>query len=283
MNLRGNTLNSKPTIIELGPDLLNLSKAQLLLTLGLPFLFFLLYFTFAFLEFWTLAVLCTMALSFTTYGSTSHDLVHENLKINKKLNTVLLSFTEVICFRSGHAYRLSHLYHHKRYPHQDDIEGAASRMTLVRTLIEGVIFQFKIYRWSLSPVTNRKFRTLILFEGIAITILSLFCIISLLYSFVPFIYLCLMICGSWIIPLITSYAVHTPEGENDLHQTRLFRGKFFSLIAFDHLYHLEHHLYPMVPHKNWPKLADRLDNYFISNGVTPVELNIIQKSISSNG
>jgi beta-carotene hydroxylase len=83
-----------------------------------------------------------------------------------------------------------------------------------------------------------------------------------------------MISGSWIIPLVTSYAVHTPHGSNELQQTRLFRGKFFSIIAFDHLYHLEHHLYPMVPHKNWPKLAERLDDYFKKQGVKPMEIKI---------
>jgi beta-carotene hydroxylase len=82
-----------------------------------------------------------------------------------------------------------------------------------------------------------------------------------------------MIAGSWIIPFITSYLVHTPEGVNELEQTKLFRGKFFSIISFEHLYHLEHHLYPMVPHKNWPALARRLDPYFKKQKIKPVIFN----------
>lgn len=57
-----------------------------------------------------------------------------------------------------------------------------------------------------------------------------------------------------------------------LSQTRLFRGRVASLIAMEHLYHLEHHLYPAVPHHNWRKLADRLDPYFKAAGVRPVVL-----------
>jgi beta-carotene hydroxylase len=57
-----------------------------------------------------------------------------------------------------------------------------------------------------------------------------------------------------------------------LTQTRLFRGKVASIIAMEHLYHLEHHLYPAVPHHNWPKLARRLDPYFKDAGVDPVVL-----------
>ena len=45
-----------------------------------------------------------------------------------------------------------------------------------------------------------------------------------------------------------------------------------SLVAMQHLYHLEHHLYPMVPHHNWPKLARRLDPYFKSAGVEAIVL-----------
>ncbi|MBK6372752.1 MAG: fatty acid desaturase [Saprospiraceae bacterium] len=75
-------------------------------------------------------------------------------------------------------------------------------------------------------------------------------------------YILLSIMGSWIIPFFTSYLVHAPEGSNELLQTRLFRGKFYSIISLEHLYHLEHHLYPMVPHKNWKELARRLDPYF---------------------
>jgi beta-carotene hydroxylase len=81
-----------------------------------------------------------------------------------------------------------------------------------------------------------------------------------------------MIMGSWVIPLITSYIPHNPAGQTALTQTRLFRGRVASLIAMEHLYHLEHHLYPSVPHHNWPKLARRLDPYFKQAGVQPVVL-----------
>jgi len=81
-----------------------------------------------------------------------------------------------------------------------------------------------------------------------------------------------MVMGAWVIPLVTSYIPHNPEGRTAIFQTRLFRGKVASIIALEHLYHLEHHLYPKVPHHNWPKLARRLDPYFRVAGVEPVVL-----------
>jgi beta-carotene hydroxylase len=269
-----NTPSPKPSIKELGFDLLDLSGFQLFVTIAVPFVFCALYFFFAFNGIWPAAVFCTMALSFASYGSTSHDLVHDNLKLDKTLNIVLLSLLELTCFRSGHAYKLSHLYHHKRYPNEDDVEGAAARMSLFRSLVEGVIFQPKIYWWAVINHRKHKYFWLIILEGLTIAAMITFCIYSLSFTYVYFIYMCLMIAGSWIIPLVTSYVVHSPEGENELKQTRLFRGKFFSIIAFNHLFHLEHHLYPMVPHKNWPELARRLDHYFQSQGIEPVKITL---------
>lgn len=264
----------KPSIKDLGFDLLTLTRFQLLVTILTPFVFFALYFVLAGRNHWIPAILCTMALSFFTYGSTSHDFVHENLKLNRRLNTFLLSLLELICFRSGHAYKLSHLHHHNRYPHEDDVEGAASKMTLIRSLFEGIIFQIKIYAWALHYHRTHKYYRLIVLEGTMIMLMIAFCIYSLSFTYIYFCYMCLMISGSWIIPLVTSYLVHTPEGTNELKQTRLFRGTFFSIIAVNHLFHLEHHLYPMVPHKNWPKLARRLDLYFKEQGLVPMEVKL---------
>jgi beta-carotene hydroxylase len=264
--------NRRPTINDLGRDLLVLSTFNLIATIVTPFLFFVLYFAFSVYGFWVLAIVCTMALSFASYGSTSHDLVHENLNLNKSFNNILLSVIEAICFRSGHAYKLSHLYHHKRYPHEDDVEGRAARMSLIATLFEGVIFQLKLFAWAVSFHRHHKYFKVVLLEGVIVLMLVAFCIYSLSFTNIYFVYMCLMIAGSWIIPLVTSYAVHTPDGVNDLHQTRLFRGQFFSLIAFNHLFHLEHHLYPTVPHKNWRKLSQRLDSYFASEGIKAMEV-----------
>ena len=55
--------------------------------------------------------------------------------------------------------------------------------------------------------------------------------------------------------------------ENPLQQTRAFRGVVASVLALEHLYHLEHHLYPAVPHHNWPMLAKRLEPYLEKAGV----------------
>jgi beta-carotene hydroxylase len=275
-------MNSQPTIIEpgvkpslhtlqaLNPELFRISTIRRIFTLLLPFLYFALYFVFALLRWWPLAVFSLVALSFVTYGSISHDLVHRNLGLRRSVNDLFLSVIELLALRSGHAYRMAHLHHHARFPNSDDIEGAAAKMSLPRTLFEGVIFQFKIWFWAVKR--PKQDRPLILLEGCGCLFLVI--LSCLLYSVTPIflVYAVLMIMGSWIIPLITSYIPHNPLGEHELFQTRLYRGTVVSIIALEHTYHLEHHLYPSVPHHNWPQLARRLDPFFQEAGLKPIRL-----------
>lgn len=257
-----------PVLSDLGTDLLQLTKWQVARTISLPFIAFLTYFLLAFYGYWILAFFSLVIMSFVTYGSTSHDLVHRNLGLNRQTNDILLSIIEAISLRSGHAYQLVHLHHHARYPHEDDIEAEASKMSLIRAILEGFVFQFRIYAWALKNPRGRK--NWIIAEGIIVFLIILGSIIVLPITFIPGVYVSLMIAGSWIIPLVTSYVPHTPKASDPVHQTRLFRGIVFRLIAFDHLYHLEHHLYPKVPHQNWPLLAQRLDPWFEKVELKPI-------------
>ncbi len=260
----------QPRLSELGVDLLHLTKWQFIRTISVPFVAFAAFWLSAFADHWILAVCSLVVLSFVTYGSTSHDLVHRNLGLKPIVNDLLLSAVEIIALRSGHSYQVAHLNHHARFPHRDDIEGSAARMSLPRALLEGVVFQFRVYGWALQNPNGR--RNWIVAEGIVVAGVVLLSVIAVQWSIVPCVYAGLMIAGSWVIPLVTSYLPHNPDASDALHQTRLFRGLLVRIVAFDHLYHLEHHLYPAVPHQNWPRLAQRLDPWFHSAGIKPTRI-----------
>lgn len=258
-----------PTLLEFA-DLTRITKFQRAVTLAAPFVSAALYFLFAVSGWWIPAVLSLMFLSFITYGSTSHDLVHGNLGLKRRANNFFLFAIELLALRSGHAYRLAHLHHHARYPQDDDIEGAAAKMSLIGALREGLTYNLKLYLWALKRTSRDK--SWIRFEGVACVFLIAAAVFLCQWTPIFLIYAALMIMGSWILPLMTSYFPHTPAGKNPLFQTRLFRGRVASLIAMEHLYHLEHHLYPSIPHHNWVKLAKRLDPVFEENGVEPVKI-----------
>jgi beta-carotene hydroxylase len=258
-----------PDLDVLGHDLLSLSGWRRALSLATPFALAAAFFVSAARGLWVVSVACTVLLTFLTYGSISHDLVHGNLRLRRSLNEVLLCVTELIAFRSGHAYRIVHLHHHARFPAADDLEGAAARMSWWRALADGLTLQPRLWRFALRTGRDRGW---VRWEAFGVVTLVALALAALPWTMAPAVYAGLMIAGSWIFPFMTSYVPHDPKGASDLRQTRLFRGRVISLLALEHLYHLEHHLYPQVPHHNWPALARRLDPHFARAGLRPVKL-----------
>jgi beta-carotene hydroxylase len=270
LNIPRSDVPPLPSLAGLGVELLRISRLQRIFAIILPFACIALYIAFASMRWWPLAVVTLMYLSFATYGSISHDLVHGTLGLPRRWNELFLTVIELLAFRSGHAYRLAHLHHHARFPHDDDIEGAAAKMSFGRALFEGVIFQPRIMIW--AAMRPGRWRGLVILEIVLVLCLLAACAATIRLTPVFAVYAALMIMGSWVIPLVTSYVPHNPAGPTALWQTRLFRGRVASIIAMEHLYHLEHRLYPKVPHHNWPKLARRLDPYFKAVGLRPIVL-----------
>ncbi len=235
-----------------------------------PLLTISLYFIFCWLKWYSLAFLSLCYLSFVTYGSCCHDLVHANFGMSRKLCNFWLSFIEILLMRSGTTYRVTHLNHHQFYPDFDkDPEGRASYYTLFRTLLEGPVFHPKLILWTLKNGDSIiRFSVLIeIFFIMTFWILGL--LIMKTFSAL-IIYQIIVTLGSWIIPLITSYLVHIPQESGAIRQTKIFRGFFFRIVALDHLYHLEHHLFPQVPHCRWPQLATILNPYFQDEQLTAI-------------
>lgn len=259
-----------PSLEDLGKDLLVIGSWRRVLSLTVPFVLAGGFFGLAARGDWIAALACPVALSFLTYGSISHDLVHRTLALPRWLNESLLCLIELIAFRSGHAYRFTHLHHHAHFPAADDLEARSARMSLIGSLLDGVTLQPRLFLFALRD--SKRDRVWIIGEGIAVLALLLASLALTPWTPLPALYAVLMIAGSWIFPLVTVFIPHNADGVTELTQTTLFRGVMLSIIAAEHLYHLEHHLYPQVPHHHWPALAKRLDPHFARLGIQPVKL-----------
>jgi beta-carotene hydroxylase len=80
-----------PTLDTLGRDLLVVTKWRRAVSLATPFLLTTAFFVFAANGVWIASLVCTMLLTFLTYGSISHDLVHRTLRLPGASNEALLS------------------------------------------------------------------------------------------------------------------------------------------------------------------------------------------------
>lgn len=261
----------KPPLTELGLDLLVVSPGERAVALALPFACAGGFVVFGWLGWWILALGCAVAQSFFTYASVSHDLVHGTLALPRRSNEWLLCAIELLSFRSGHAFRATHLQHHARFPDDDDLEGRAAGLPWWRALLDGVAAQPRLWLWALRH-SHDPARRWILGEGLAAGALALTCLAVWPWAPVATVYAVVIIAGSWVYPFATSWMPHNPRGLDALSQTRLFRGWMIRLLSLEHLYHLEHHLYPQVPHQRWPELARRLDSYFAGCGVPAIVL-----------
>jgi beta-carotene hydroxylase len=246
---------------------------------AIPLMTMVAYFVFATMGWYGAAFLSVFYLSFVTYGSCCHDLVHGNIGLSRKVSKFWLSVIELLMMRSGTTYRVTHLNHHQRYPDfAMDPEGRASYFSLWRTFAEGPVFHLKLILWTLKHAQARD-RFWVKLEVLAIVLF--YALGIALFSTFPalLVYQLAVTMGAWVIPFITSYLVHVPHQNEAVRQTKIFRGRFFRFIALDHLYHLEHHLYPAIPHCRWKDLALILNPYFERENLTAIRL---ESAVSKN-
>ena len=261
----------QPPLETLGRDLLETSRGRLVVALATPFVCVALYSLFASLEWWPAAVLAVMAFSFFSYGSTSHDLVHRNFGLPGWINDTLLTVIEGLALRSGPAYRVSHLEHHRAFPDPSDAEGSPAHRSLLSSLIEGPIYIARLQVWAWRRTRARERRWIFLESAWAVVFAAAGVMLWPAHPAVA-VWGVLVFCGSWVFPFFLVYVQHDPKGENELFQTRAFRGRIIPALLLHHLYHLEHHLYPKVPAHHWRELSRRVSPFLQEAGVKTIRI-----------
>ena len=168
-----------------------------------------------------------------------------------------------ILLESGHAYRTTHIQHHRLFPHHDDPKGDPARMSF-RLVLHGAIFLPRLWLWAVRKNAGRRDQLIWLIAEAAWAILAVLADCNLTLPSVP---RSLGLrdardLGSWVYPLLTVHLPHRNYGQTPLTQTHTLRGWFIPKLFLELTYHLEHHLYPQVPSHNLTKLSQRLDPHF---------------------
>lgn len=258
-----------PALRELGDDLLTTTPYRRCVVLLRPFACTALYALFAGLGWWPAAVLAVMLL-FIAIVASAHDLVHRALGLSPWCNDFMLSLIGMLVLESGHAYRATHLQHHRRFPHDDDPEGDPAHGSFRRALLQGPTFLIRLWGWAWRRAPGER-GWLLLEAGWCLA----FCLAAgALWprTPAPLVYAALAIAGSWVYPVATVYLPHNAHGENALSQTYTLRGRIVPRLFLELTYHLEHHLYPAVPSHHYAELARRLEPRLRDAGVEPVEV-----------
>jgi beta-carotene hydroxylase len=256
-----------PRLDALGADLLATTRRQRRLACARPFVGMAAFAVAAALGWWWLTPLIVF-LIFVAVVTVTHDVVHSSLGLGPRQTEWALFVFGAVLLESGHAYRLSHLQHHRTFPGPDDPEGDPARMSFWQAVLHGPVFLPRLWCWAYRRSRGRPAqRRWLLLEAawaVAVPAAGLF-----LWSCTPavLLYAVLAVIGSWVYPLLTVHLPHHDYGDTPLTQTSSLRGRFLPALFLELTYHLEHHLYPAVPSHHLPELARRLEPIFKEAGV----------------
>ncbi len=258
-----------PRLEDLGRDLLGTTRRQRWLGCARPFAGLAAYALAAYLGWWWLTPLLVF-LIFVAIVTVTHDVVHGSLGLGPRQTEWALFVFGAVLLESGHAYRLSHLQHHRRFPGPDDPEGDPARMSFWRAVLDGPAFLSRLWCWAYRRARGQpaQRRWLLAEAGWAFAVLIAG---ALLWPWTTavLLYAALALVGSWSYPLLTVHLPHHGYGDTPLTQTSSLRGRLIPALFLELTYHLEHHLYPAVPSHHLHELARRLYPFFQEAGVRP--------------
>ncbi len=256
-----------PKIADLSTDLLRTSKWERFQPLLMPYFWALSFLVSWHFEHRWVSIVC-LILVFSACSTSTHDVVHGSLGLNRRWTEWLLFLLGAPILESGHAYRLTHLEHHRIFPDHRDLEGEAAHMPIWKVILVGPTFLPRLWLWAWQKAkSNPRQRRWLLVEAF-LPVVGL-AIALLLYplSVAPLAYVVIVGIASWFYPLFAVHLPHRHFEESKISQAWTLRGHLIPRLFRPLAYHLEHHLYPMVPSHNLHKLAMRLEPYLVDQGV----------------
>lgn len=262
-----------PSIGELGVDLLKTTPWQRWQPVPMPF-----FYAAGFMVAWHWGAMWLsfifLVFVFSASTTSTHDVLHRSLGLSPRSTEWLLFLLGLPLFESGHSYRTTHLYHHKRFPHDDDLEGEAAHMPIWKVLISGPTFMGRLWFWAWRANRDRPVqRWWLLLEASLAPVSILAGLILLPVSTAFLAYAVAVLVSTFFYPL---FAIHLPHRhfEEGVRWTEAWtcRGRWVPKLFLPLAYHLEHHLYPQVPSHNLPELARRLEPWLVRHGVEPIRV-----------
>lgn len=258
-----------PKLEELGADLLITTPRQRRIGLIRPIIGVAAYVLVAYFGLWWLTPIVVF-LIFVAVVTVTHDVVHGSLGLRKRQADWALFLMGAVLLESGHAYRTTHIQHHKLFPSDEDPEGYPAKISLLGAIFYGPVFLYRLWWWAFRRNKGRSVQRTWLITEVSLPFVA---VISgvLLLKMTPavLVYAVLAIVGSWVYPLLTVHLPHKDYGDTPLTQTHTLRGRIIPVLFLELTYHLEHHLYPQVPSHHLAELARRLDPFFKEVGVEP--------------
>jgi fatty acid desaturase len=235
-------------------DLKKLSIKEMLIenNITLPWLFASLFL--AYHQYYLLALPLSFVFFLTALRQV-HNGFHDSLGTGRFLTNFSLFSNSILMMVSIWAVKFNHLRHHKYEMGAEDYEAKSAGMSALGAMLYGPIHIFIIHKVTLKKGTwNDRLNVILELAAIALFVglVFYFQLDFLIYHII------VMLAGEFFSAFFAVWTVHH-DTEDHPHLPRTQRTKWKNKITFNMFYHLEHHLFPMVPAIKLPELADRID------------------------
>ncbi len=184
-----------------------------------------------------------------------HDAYHHNLGLERRANALLLAVLSALMLGSMHAVRITHLHHHKHCLEEEDVEASSARLRWWQALVLGPLFPIRLHMAAIR-LGRKRDKQWIAIE-LAVTLGSV-CTAIAIDSRVLRYHVIAMALGQCGTAFFAVWTVHHDCERHDRF-ARTLRNRLKSAVALDMFFHVEHHLFPKVPTRHLPRLAERLD------------------------
>jgi len=220
------------------------------------------------------------AFFFLTCLRVSHNAFHYALGLSRQATDLVMLLLSVFMMTSMRATQFTHMQHHRHCLEENDVEGYIAKLGFWQMLLQAPLFTIKLHVEALSKSAssgsgqnsnqniNQNFW--IKFE-IALNVIWMLAVWFWWDVDALKIHTIIMLLSHAISPVFTVWSVHHDcEDEGSSYHSRTLRSKWLSPLAYNMLFHLEHHTYPAIPTCHLSELADRLDRAGLRNYKTVI-------------
>jgi fatty acid desaturase len=236
-------------------DLTTLSSAETVKELLLPLPWLAASLAFAHCRLWPLALAMSF-LFFLTGLRVVHGAYHYALGLPRRATEWVMFGFSILMLGSMHAIQWNHLRHHRDCLKPDDIEAMGAHRSAFGAILLGPRFPFRLHHAALVGSSGTR-RAWIVAELAANGVW-----LGLLPGAIPCgalrHHVLAMAIGQCLTAFFAVWTVHHGCSATGTI-ARTIRSPGRSAVTFGMFFHLEHHLFPMVPTPRLPILARRLD------------------------